>query len=332
MTTEPQPGMGSCPVCQTVVFEDERFCEACGHRLAEEPAIMADDEEELGSPVVPAAPETVQRLEIDDDAVGAVSDRGWHHVRNEDAMAAVAAGGRVAVVLADGVGSTASPHRAAQAAAQAAIAVLEHLLTAPAWPTRHELHGLLDEAFAAAQAAAAAVTDDGAGASDLSPSTTLVAALAGPGRVVVGNLGDSRAYWLSGSGDEGRLLTVDDSTAQVLMAEGVPEAEAYARPGAHEITRWLGADADSTEPRITDLDVTQPGVVVVCTDGLWNYFERPEQLVRLVVDAGRVRPVAIARRLTRAALDAGGRDNITVAVVPVRRAEPPPGPTPLTEE
>ena len=37
------------------------------------------------------------------------SDRGWHHARNEDAMAAVAAGGRRGRGVADGVGSTANP-------------------------------------------------------------------------------------------------------------------------------------------------------------------------------------------------------------------------------
>jgi len=52
----------------------------------------------------------------------------------------------------------------------------------------------------------------------------------------------------------------------------------------------------------------------------------------LVADAGSRRPVAVARRLTTAALDAGGRDNITVAVVPVGRAEPPSWSTPSTEE
>ena len=59
------------------------------------------------------------------------------------------------------------------------------------------------------------------------------------------------------------------------MAEGASPDEAFAIREAHSITRWIGADAESAEPRITDLDVAEPDCLIVCTDGLWNYFEDP---------------------------------------------------------
>jgi hypothetical protein len=58
-----------------------------------------------------------------------------------------------------------------------------------------------------------------------------------------------------------------------------------------------------------------PGILLVCSDGLWNYYEAPETLRELVA-AGPPGETALetARRLVDAALAAGGHDNITVAV------------------
>ena len=173
----------------------------------------------------------------------------------------------------------------------------------------------------------AAVTEDWERTSDLSPSTTLVVALAAPGQILVANVGDSRAYWLGESELDRRLLTVDDTWAQDRMAEGMGAQEALGHPEAQAITRWIGADTESSEPRITDVAVTEPGLLVVCTDGLWNYFEEPGTLAGLVAAAGDSSPAGIARWLTDAALDAGGQDNITVAVVPVGPAETPAAPS-----
>jgi PPM family protein phosphatase len=111
------------------------------------------------------------------------------------------------------------------------------------------------------------------------------------------------------------------------MAEGMEPEEALEHPEAQAITRWIGADTESSEPRITDFAVSEPGLLVVCTDGLWNYFEEPTTLAELVAAAGDPSPPAIARWLADAALDAGGQDNITVAVVPVGPAGTPAAPS-----
>ena len=73
--------------------------------------------------------------------------------------------------------------------------------------------------------------------------------------------------------------------------------------------------------------MTERGLLVVCTDGLWNYFDEPAKLAELVAAASDPSPAGIARWLTDAALDAGGQDNITVAVVPVGPAQTPAGPS-----
>jgi serine/threonine protein phosphatase PrpC len=56
--------------------------------------------------------------------------------------------------------------------------------------------------------------------------------------------------------------------------------------------------------------------VVVCSDGLWNYAESAEEMARVVTaDAGR-RPLHCAQMLVGHALEGGGHDNVTVAVLP----------------
>ena len=171
-------------------------------------------------------------------------------------------------------------------------------------------------ALAEAQEAVSAVSAETDHPMELAPSTTAVVALVTPDTVHVAGVGDSRAYWFGRSG-AARLLTTDDSLAQDRIAEGTPPDVAYADPDAHTITRWLGADADAGEPAVVSLQVDEPGLVVVCTDGLWNYVPEPEQMSEAMGGPNGLRPVDVARRLVSVALEAGGQDNVTVAVLAV---------------
>src|SRR5262249_50307069 len=115
--------------------------------------------------------------------------------------------------------------------------------------------------------------------------------------VTVGWLGDSRAYWLDGAGSV--QLSDDD-----------------ALDGSHAITRWLGADADDTEPQVVAFEPPGAGTLLLCSDGLWNYTPSPVALARAAPDSA-TEPLAAARRLTDIALAAGGHDNITVLLLPM---------------
>lgn len=299
-------GVVACRTCASPVFDDELFCEACGSRISGEPE----------APQARAARLPSEREERDLGVIAALTDRGHRRPRNEDAMAIATAEGRVVAVVCDGVASTANSHLASRAAADAVRAELQATLDAPQWPEPGEMSALMGEAFARAQVAVTLVPDDEPDGNDVSPSTTLVTAVATAERVVVGNLGDSRAYWLSSVAGRSRLLTVDDSWAQERIAEGVAADIAYADPDAHTITRWIGGDAESVVPTLTFMEVEEPGLLVLCTDGLWNYFEDVDRLGDLVPRSPTT-PMQIARELTDAALEAGGQDNITVVVLPL---------------
>jgi serine/threonine protein phosphatase PrpC len=93
--------------------------------------------------------------------------------------------------------------------------------------------------------------------------------------------------------------------------------EAMASPQAHVITRWLGADLPDPEPHVARFRPPGPGVVLVCSDGLWNYRQEASDLAGLVMPAAQTEPLPAAADLVKFAVDRGGLDNITVVLIPV---------------
>jgi serine/threonine protein phosphatase PrpC len=93
-------------------------------------------------------------------------------------------------------------------------------------------------------------------------------------------------------------------------------AQAAADRRANAITAWLGEDANQIDPHVVTLEPEGPGVVVVCTDGLWNYFDTVDELVAALPAQALDAPLDAARQLVEIALRRGGHDNITVAVIP----------------
>ena len=174
---------------------------------------------------------------------------------------------------------------------------------------------LLGDAARAANAAVLASVPDTADAEN-PPSCTFAAAVVDGPVVVTGWVGDSRAYWLPDAG-EAHQLSVDDSWAQEMMAQGIPRAQAESSPQAHAITRWLGPDAPDPTARTAATIPDGPGWVLVCSDGLWNYCSPATDLADLVRATERsvgVDPQSLAAELVRWANAQGGRDNITAAL------------------
>jgi serine/threonine protein phosphatase PrpC len=257
-----------------------------------------------------------EHREVDLGAIAAVADIGLRHHRNEDAFAIAQVdlpdGVVRIIVVCDGVSSTADADVAAQAAANAACEVLRTVTATDS----ASFAKLTTDAIAAAQLAASAVPPrDG-----VIPSCTIVTAIASLGgfpatdaAVTIGWLGDSRAYWMRGS--ELRKLSTDDSWATEQIAAGMPDDDAYNDTRAHTITRWLGADATELVPHIETLTVPRPSTLLLCSDGLWNYAPTTPALAARIAEQGVPSSnLALARALTNFARDAGGQDNITVAI------------------
>lgn len=292
-----QDAVGACADCGNTIFTDG-YCSACGHRRA------APDRDEAGL-----------------SGLVLITDRGIEHSRNEDAAAAgviMGADGRpagYAIAVSDGVSTSGEAQLASTAAATAGVdAMLTALASVP--DTRAAMLAGLEEAARAA-AAAQPGPDPGVAPSCTYTAAAVVPAGDGSATVTVGNVGDSRAYWLPVPPAAARPLTVDDSLAQELMARGLPADSPAVLRGAHTITRWLGADADPqpwADSSVQDLTVTGPGTLLLCSDGLWNYLPDTDDLARFCV-AGDA--TSAAQALVDFALAAGGQDNITVAIVPI---------------
>lgn len=330
--------MNACPRCAQPAQPADRFCESCGAALTTVTTVAIPRAGRASGPCADCGGEVATdgycavcgqlRAEPDRDevtlgGVAVITDRGIEHARNEDAAAAglLAAGTgagdgapyAVAVVVCDGVSSSINPQVASAAAVTAGVAAILDSLSGSGDTTAAMFAGMA----AAARAAAQPELQSGIAGSCTFTAVIVIPAAGGTAQVTVGNVGDSRSYWLPDPPATAQQLTVDDSLAQELINAGAaPQSEAVQR-GAHTLTRWLGADSEPTPWSATSvrtLTVTGPGALVVCSDGLWNYLP----------DAGGLREfctgtdvLAAARALTDYAVQSGGQDNITVAVIPI---------------
>jgi serine/threonine protein phosphatase PrpC len=322
--------MTVCPSCDGPVDDGERYCERCGVDLR---ATGGDPVRGLewrsttaGVLPCPSCGETVitadglcdrcgrarvsgtDRMDLALPGVAGVTDRGLLRGRNEDALAVGRFGSATLAVVCDGVSTSPSGDQAARVAVDSAIVVLLDTLARGATAMQ-----AIGAATGAAADAVAALP--GARAAEVPPSCTYVSAVVTPDEITVGWVGDSRAYWVGAYGVEPRQLTVDDSPAAQLAATGVPVPGVD--PHSVALLRWLGADAPDTRPRTVTLRPDGPGRLLVCSDGLSRYAKDSSEVVTATLTGS---PDAAAGALTRLALEGGGRDNITVAVLPY----PPP--------
>jgi serine/threonine protein phosphatase PrpC len=293
--TAARPVQLDCPSCGRSADLADHFCEACGTAL------------------LPMLTGSADHLELDLGLAAGVSDRGLRHRRNEDALALARADtehGPVSIaVVCDGISSADRPDEASLAAARTAVRTLAELIPAGVSPA--------DASARAVQAARAAVEALAAPGAE-SPAATFISAVLTQDTVTVCWLGDSRGYWLDARPHPtDQQLTTDDSLAAELVASGqLAAADALSSPEAHVVTRWIGTDDDDPEPHLGQFSPPGPGVLLLCSDGLWNYAPEASKLAALAMPGARADPSGAAAALVQFAIDAGGMDNITVALAP----------------
>jgi PPM family protein phosphatase len=240
----------------------------------------------------------------------ALTDVGRVRSVNEDSFVLDDEAGVFAV--ADGMGG----HQAGEVASALAIDALRTGL-ADGRP--------LDEVIVDANTAVVARASEDPGLRGM--GTTLTAAVRGDDQVlVIGHVGDSRAYLLRG--DTFEQLTVDHSVVAELIAAGqLTEAEAEIDPRRAMITRALGIDVD-VEVDVIPVELELGDRVLLCSDGLnaTVHDDDMAELLRGVADRARA-----AQALVDAANEAGGVDNITVLLIDVVDDDTPDDPEPAAE-
>ncbi len=140
--------------------------------------------------------------------------------------------------------------------------------------------------------------------------TTVTACVKLDGEILIGQVGDSRAYLLRDNHIS--QLTEDHSLVQELLKSGsITEEEAFRHPRRNVLTRAVGTGL------FLDVDLYRRNVLagdrlLLCTDGLTRYIRQEELFlaVSLAPDLD-----SAVKDLLRKANTSGGADNITIILV-----------------
>ncbi len=251
-----------------------------------------------------------------DIQVAGGTDIGRKRGHNEDSYGLFPEAGLA--VVADGMGG----HAAGELASRVAVDTLAEFVVSTAdkqditWPFRFDesLSRAANRLAAGIKLANQAVIGRAASSVELKGmGTTIVAALVEGERLHIAHVGDSRAYLLSGGAFS--RLTVDHSFVEEQVLAGIISPEkARTHPMRNIITRALGIRDDAE----ADISTREPGpgdIFLLCTDGLSGMVD-DSGIGRIIMDNRNDLESAVGA-LIDAANEAGGDDNITVALIKI---------------
>lgn len=254
-------------------------------------------------------------------AVG--TDQGHVRQANEDAAHAVPlpTGDGLLVALSDGMGGHVGGRIAADLVVDAILSAADQDLSGDR-PQRYE--ALVSAMDSAQDAISARVSED---FSLMKMGATGVAALFAHGECLHLYAGDSRLYRFPGDGGP-TYQTTDHSVIQVLLDLGqITPEQSRDHPMASVITSCFGGGPQARLTIAPEIDSESPSaflpvavndLFLLCSDGLCKEIDH-STLVELV--ACRETPEGLVQACIEAALNAGGHDNITVAVVMVEQMD-----------
>lgn len=227
---------------------------------------------------------------------GSRTDIGCVRDHNEDSLIVAPP----LYVVADGMGG----HAAGEVASEIAVSTIaKHV---PASPDALAL----GEAVKQANQAIIKAARDGVGREGM--GTTCTAAMLEKDKLVIAQVGDSRAYLL-GDGHLHQITRDHSLIANMIEAGQITPEEARSHPNRSVITRALGNDP-ATEPDLFEIDVQAGDRLLLCSDGLTGML-RDSQIESIMT---RVKdPQRCASQLVNEAIAAGGIDNITVIIVDI---------------
>lgn len=227
----------------------------------------------------------------------AATDVGKVRANNEDAYLTAPP----LFAVADGMGG----HRAGEVASAAAIRTLQN-------EAGHDTDSLV----AAVEAANRAVHAEATANPDLAGmGTTITAMMTTHDSAQIVHVGDSRAYLLRNG--KLRRLTQDHTVVERLAREGkIPLGDVDRHPQRSVLERALGVGPE-VDVDVLLLDVRPGDRLLLCTDGLTSMLEDDEIREILLTESD---PEGAAQALVAAALEAGGKDNVTAVVVDFPRA------------
>jgi protein phosphatase len=221
------------------------------------------------------------------------------------------------MAVADGMGGTEGGEVASALALRAAVAAV---LEAPNWALKLDTRDLREEVvsdtiergigyFKAAHEAILRLAEAG-GPGVNRMGTTLTATYSNGHELFIMHVGDSRAYLFRKG--ELRLLTRDHTLAQDLVEAGKlsPEEASHHRL-SHVLTRALSAQSSEVKTEVGAIRLEDGDVILLCSDGLSGMVDAAT--LNRVLSRDRS-PAELCQELIEAALEGGGRDNVTVVM------------------
>jgi serine/threonine protein phosphatase PrpC len=215
------------------------------------------------------------------------------------------------MLVADGMGGQA----AGEVASRNAITFLVDLvLETPDWILRlddglmQEVRQRMEQRFQKVQQALSGQAREDPALSGM--GTTLTVACSLGADLLLVHVGDSRAYLFRQ--DRLHRLTCDHTMAQCLADVGaiLPE-DVASHPLRHMLTNALGGKGGRVRVECRELRLADCDQILLCTDGLTDLI--PDSAIREVLQSARAASDA-CRALVDLALEAGGNDNVTVAL------------------
>jgi protein phosphatase len=272
--------------------------------------------------------------------VAALSDRGLVRPNNEDHFLTVRIGrswqtlqsnlppdhvpGRseeagYGLLVADGMGGAAGGEHASRVAIATLVSLALHT---PDWifstgeQETEQVIERMSERYRRIDATLRAQGKEDPSLSGMGTTMTLACSLGT--NLIVGHIGDSRAYLFR----DGMLyqLTRDHTLVQALVDAGrITPEQAAKHPYRHMLTRYLGGGKDGVGADFQRASLADDDQLLLCTDGLTEMVDGPTIAATL---AGTATARAACEALVGLALKKGGKDNVTVALARYRFPKP----------
>jgi PPM family protein phosphatase len=268
-----------------------------------------------------------------------ITDKGCIRTNNEDSFLI---DGNF-LIVADGMGGAA----AGEVASSMAINIISTAVKEQKTSSWKKAMEILKTAIEQADSEIKAASRKNSGLEGM--GTTVVTALFLDTLLLIGFVGDSRAYAVSNEGEDTvapevsassnngdtqtvilknideetempqtrqiRRLTDDHSVVMELVQAGViTEEEIRSHPLRNRITRCIGSLKEK-EPEFVWYNPRPGETLILCSDGLWEMVH--EDLILAIIKSSH-KPKEMCQRLVNAANDAGGYDNITVIAAQFR--------------
>lgn len=214
------------------------------------------------------------------------------------------------LVVADGMGGANAGEVASEIATRSISSFFSSETIAKVVDADDNIIGFLQESISRADAEINKYVWDAPDTSGM--GTTIVVCWLLGNKVFVAWCGDSRCY-LYNPTDGLKELTKDHSFVQELIDQGsITVEEAFTHPDSNLITRGLGDVDTLTIPDIVVTSVGAGDLLVLCSDGLCGYCTN--QTIAQTLDVNYPDVLDCRNALLKQALDAGGNDNICIAI------------------